>query len=184
MNRFALALLALALPLAASAERLRVDVLIFSNTRASPYPGTPPRHPDDARAIAIDDARGLAQAGIVMLPEASNLLAAEWATLTLSKAYKPMLRLSWLQEGAVFEGGPALRIYLPDGDGISGLDGWLRLNRGRSVQLSADLEMVQVAADKTPQAHRLQERRELPLDTLHYLDSNRIGVLARVSAAR
>ena len=52
MNRFALALLALALPLAASAERLRVDVLIFSNTRASPYPGTPPRHPDDARAIS------------------------------------------------------------------------------------------------------------------------------------
>lgn len=184
MKRLAALLLALALPLAASAERLRVDVLIFTNARASPYPGTPPRHPDDERALAIDDARGLAQAGIVMLPEASSTLAAEWATLTLSKAYKPVLRLSWLQDGAMFEGGPALRIYLPGGDGISGLDGWLRLNRGRSVQLSADLELVQVGSDKLPQAHRLQERRELPLDALHYLDSNRIGVLARVSAAR
>ncbi|MES2683479.1 MAG: CsiV family protein [Pseudomonadota bacterium] len=184
MKRIATLLLALALPMTASAERLRVDVLIFTTARASPYTGTPPRHPDDDRAIAIDDLRGLAQAGIALLPEASTTLAAEWATLTLSKVYKPVLRLSWLQEGAVFEGGPALRIYLPGGDGISGLDGWLRLNRGRSVQLSADLELVQVGADQLPQAHRLRERRELPLDTLHYLDSNRIGVLARVSAAR
>ena len=185
MKRLTTLLLALTLPAtAAQAEKLRVDTLIFLNPPSVEEQGTPPRHPDDERAIAIDDLRGLAYAGIALLPEDSSTLAPEWTMLKASRRYKPLLRLSWLQEAPRFEGGPALRIYLPGGDGISGLDGWLRLHRGKGVLLSADLEVVQPGPDQQPLGYRLQERRALTTDTLHYLDSTRIGVLARVSAAR
>ncbi|MES2885772.1 MAG: CsiV family protein [Pseudomonadota bacterium] len=184
MKHFAALLLALALPVAASAEKLRVDVLIFLNPPSAEEVGSPPRHPDDERAIAIDDVRGLAYAGIALLPEDSSTLAVEWNLLKASRRYRPLLRLSWLQDVPRFEGGPALRIYQPGGDGISSLDGWLRLHQGKGVLLSADLEVVQPGPERQPLGYRLQERRALTLDTLHYLDSSRIGVLARVSAAR
>ena len=184
MSRLAALLLALALPATAAAEKLRVDVLIFLNPPSADEQGTAPRHPDDERAIAIDDVRGLAYAGIALLPEDSSTLATEWATLKATRRYKPLLRLSWLQDVPRFENGPALRIYQPGGDGSSGLGGWLRLHQGKGVLLSADLEVVQLGSGQQPIGYRLQERRALPMDALQYLDSTRIGVLARVSAAR
>ncbi len=184
MIRLATALLALALPCGAMAERLRVDVLIFLNPPSVMEPGSAPRHPDDGRAITIDDVRGLAYAGIALLPETASTLAAEWATLKAKRGYTPMLRLSWLQETPPPDAGPALRLYLPAGDGSSGLSGWLRLHGGRSLTLAADLENVQPGPDHSPQGNRLQQRRTLVMDTLHYLDSSRVGMLVRVTAAR
>lgn len=187
MNRIALALLALTLPLSAAAERLRVDALVFLNLAVSAERGGAPHHPDDPRAIAIDDVRSLAAAGITLLPEASSTLSAEWKTLSAARDFKPLLRLSWLQEGATLQGGPALRLVLPNGDGISGLNGWLRLNKGRVEHLTADLEYVQAHAvgstATAPMAYRLQERRTVGAQALHYLDSSRIGVLVRVTPA-
>ncbi|MDO9452959.1 MAG: CsiV family protein [Stagnimonas sp.] len=184
MTRLAVALLAIALPLSAMAERLRVDVLIFLNPLSADEQGTAPRHPDDERAIDLDDAPGLAYAGIALLPDNASTLAAEWATLSASKRYKPLLRLSWVQESPSSANGPALRLELPGGDRLSSLSGWLRLQGGRNISLSADLESVQPGSARQPLGLRLQERRTLGLDTLHYLDSPRIGVLARVTAAR
>lgn len=183
MTRFAAALLALALPLSAMAERVRVDVLIFLNPPSAAEPASAPRHPDDERAFSTDDLRALNYAGIVLLPETSSTLAAEWATLSRARSYKPLLRLSWLQEMPRPEDGPALRISRPGSDSSSGLSGWLRLHGGRNVALSVDLENVQLGPDRTPQGSRLKQRRTLGMDTLHYLDSTRVGVLARVTAA-
>jgi len=183
MKRLAALCLLAALPLGARAERLRVDVLVFLNPPSGEELGTAPRHPDEKSAIAIDDVRGLAYAGIALLPENATTLAPEWATLKARRGYTPLLRLSWLQDAPVGDKGPALRVYLPAGDGISGLSGWLRLEGGRALALSADLEQVQTGADRKPLGLRLQQRRSLGMDTLHYLDSTRVGVLARVTAA-
>lgn len=191
MNRSAIALLALTLPLSAAAERLRVDALVFQNLAGGEERGSSPRRPDDPRAIALDDARSLAAAGITLLPETSSTLAAEWKALTAARSFKPLLRLSWVQESATLRGGPALRIYLPNGDGIGGLQGWLRLNKGRVEHLTADLEYVQAETTsnrsnmtlRAPLAYRLQERRTVGAQALHYLDSSRIGVLVRVTPA-
>ena len=191
MNRSAIALLALTLPLSAAAERLRVDALVFQNLAGGEERGSSPRRPDDPRAIGLDDTRGLAAAGITLLPETSSTLAAEWQALAAARNFKPLLRLSWMQENPGLQGGPALRIYLPNGDGISGLSGWLRLNKGRVEHLTANLEYVQAetvisknnAALRAPQAYRLQERRTVGTQALHYLDSSRIGVLVRVTPA-
>lgn len=184
MNRLAALLIALALPATAAAERLRVDVLIFLNPPPLQERATTARRPDNERAIGIDDARGLAYAGIALLPESASSLAAEWATLSANRSYRPLLRLSWLQEAPDSERGPALRIYLPGGAEGS-LEGWLRLQGGgMHPSLAADLETVQIAAGGSALGYRLKQRRSLPLNTLHYLDSPRIGVLARVSPAR
>lgn len=185
MRRIAALLIALALPATAAAERLRVDVLIFLNPPPVQEHATAARHPDNERAIGIDDVRGLAYAGIALLPDNASSLASEWATLSANRNYRPLLRLSWLQEAPDSENGPAMRIYLPSGDGQSSLEGWLRLQRGgMHPALMADLESTQVAAGIKPLGYRLKQRRSLPLNTLHYLDSPRIGVLARVSPAR
>ncbi len=184
MTRLAALLLALALPVVASAERLRVDLLIFLNPASAAEAGTAPRHPDSEQAFALDDLRGLSYKGIALLPEGNSTLNAEWKLLSASRIYKPLLRLSWLQEAPSAEGGPALRLYLPGGDGISGLGGWVRLHAGPRIALSADLEYLQAGADRQPLGLRLQQKRTLGLDALHYLDSPRIGLLARVSAAR
>lgn len=185
MRRIAALLMALALPATAMAERLRVDVLIFLNPPPLQEQATAARHPDNERAIGIDDLRGLAYAGIALLPESASSLASEWATLNANRSYRPLLRLSWLQEAPDSERGPALRVYLPGGGGQSSLEGWLRLQGGgMHPTLAADLETVQIAAGGSALGYRLKQRRSLPLNTLHYLDSPGIGVLARISPAR
>ena len=185
MRRIAALLITLAMPTMALAERLRVDVLIFLNPPPLQEHATATRHPDNERAIGIDDLRGLAYAGIALLPENASSLASEWATLSANRSYRPLLRLSWLQEAPDSERGPAMRIYLPGGDGQSSLEGWLRLQGGgMHPALMADLESVQTTAGGNALGYRLKQRRSLPLNTLHYLDSPRIGVLARVSPAR
>lgn len=180
MTRLAALLLACVLPVAAAAERLRVDLIVFGNPPTANQPGTAPRHPVNEAALAMDDARGLAQVGITLLPESASTLATEWAALKASRRYSPLLRMSWVQESSSADGGPALRVYLPGGDGVSALEGWLRLNAGVVPVLTADLELAQSPG----QSHRLQARRNLPIGSLHYLDSAGLGVLARVTPAR
>lgn len=187
MIRAAALLLSLLLPVAAQAERLRVDVLVFLQAPFADERGTAPRHPDSERAIALDDVRGLAYAGISVLPESASTLGAEWARLSAQRGYQPLLRLSWLQLEPPAREGAALRVFVPSGDGIGGLDGWLRLNLGKQPLLVADLEYVQagtaIGADgqKSALGWRLQEQRRLAPDTLHYFDSARLGLLARVT---
>lgn len=184
MKQFAALLLVCALPLAARAELLRVDVLIFLNPPPAEERGTAARHPDDERAIAIDDVRGLARAGIALLPEAASTLAPEWALLGSRRAYKPLLRLSWMQQNPGAQAATPLRIYLPGGDGASGLGGWVALQGGRNPALAADLEYLEPGLNRQPLGLRLQERRSLASGTLHYFDSPRIGLLARITSAR
>jgi hypothetical protein len=179
MKRLALSLLLVALPSAAMAARWRVDALLFLNPPSAVERGSTPRHPDNDRAISLDDVQGLAYAGISVLPEEADTLAGEWATLRANRRYKPLLRLSWIQQDPPAQHGPALRLYLPSGRG--GLEGWLRLEARRGMALVADLEYVQPKADGNLDGYRLQVRQPMSNHTLHYLDSTRLGVLARVS---
>lgn len=174
-----LALALLLAPLAAQADRYRVEVIVFLNPAAGES-GHAPQHPDLPQALSLDDTNGLRAAGIALHGEAKDVLPAEWANLRASKNHQPLLRLAWMQDNPAAAGGPALRLYAPAGDGVTGLDGWLRLNTGRFPHLEADLEYVQVI-DGQAAGFRLRERRKAPTPTLHYLDSARLGVLARVS---
>ena len=173
-----LALAALLSPLTALADRYRVDAIVFLNPPADEV-GVAPQHPDNGQALALDDSTGLSTAGLTLLPEAGFALTAEWNNLRAAHRYTPLLKLSWLQDSPPADGGPALRIYLPSGDGISGLDGWLRLSAGRFPHMDADLEYVH-AVDGVALAWRLRDKRKAADPSLIYLDSARVGVLAKV----
>ena len=174
---------ALALP--AEAERLRVDVLVFLHPESLEEAVAAPRHPDDPQALPLDDLRGLAYGGISLLPESGNALNAEWQQLTRLGGARRLLRLSWLQLDAPRENGAALRLHLPSGDGASGLDGWIRLNKGQRALLSADVEYAQAEAlpgqPRRVKSWRLREQRRVDMDTVQYFDSARVGLLAKVS---
>ncbi|MDP3856127.1 MAG: CsiV family protein [Stagnimonas sp.] len=174
-----LALALLLAPLAAQADRYRVEALVFLNPTPSES-GHAPQHPDIPQALALDDSNGLRAAGISLLPDSNSVLSAEWNQLRASKRYQPLLRLAWIQDQPGGGEGPALRLYAPAGDGVSGLDGWLRLSAGRFPHLEADLEYVQTVAGEAL-AYRLREKRKAPTPALLYLDSARLGVLTRVS---
>jgi hypothetical protein len=178
-------LLALALLLAstqAAAEALRVDVLVFVHPYYVGETGSAPRHPDHPRALALDDLQGLQRVGITLLPEQPAALEDEWRRLTTIPRYQPLLRLSWVQTDVPLRDGPALRLFQPTGDGIGGLDGWLRLHAGRLPQLAADLEFVQAQPHtEEPMAWRLREQRRMATGTLQYFASTRIGLLARIT---
>ena len=166
-----LALALLLAPLAAQAERYRVEALVFLNP-ATAEVGRAPQRVALPQVLSLDDANGLRAAGIELQADSATVLANEWNAL--------LLRLAWTQPAPGPAGGAGLRLFAPSGDGISGLDGSLRLSSGRYPHLDADLEYVQTI-EGAPQAYRLREKRKMPTATLHYLDSARIGVLARVS---
>lgn len=174
-----LALCLLLAPLLVRAELYRVEALIFLNPPGAEA-GTAPQGPENPRALALDDSNGLYAAGIQLQADSKSVLSAEWANLRASKNHQPLLRLAWTQSDPPASGGPALRIYEPSGDGVGGLEGWLRLSANRYPHLEADLEWVR-AVDGLPLAHRLRERRKLGSAGLHYLDSARLGLLVRVT---
>lgn len=173
-----LALALLLAPLAAQADRYRVEALVFLNPPPTEA-GHAPQQPELTRAYALDDSNGLAGAGISLQADSASVLSAEWANLRAAKRYQPLLRLAWIQDNPPAANGPALRLYAPSGDGVSGLDGWLRLSAGRYPHIEADLEYVQ-SHDGQPQGYRLREQRKTPNANLQYLDSARLGLLVRV----
>ena len=175
----ALALALLLAPLAAQAERYRVEAIVFLNP-ANAEAGRTPQRLSLPQVLSLDDANGLRAAGIEVQADSSTVLANEWNALRAGRRHQPLLRLAWTQPAPGPGGGAGLRLFAPAGDGVSGLDGSLRLSTGRYPHLEADLEYVQ-AADGEAQAYRLRETRRMPGAGLHYLDSARIGVLARVS---
>jgi hypothetical protein len=180
MKRTLTALLLAAMPLLAAAERYRVDVALFLNPADTTESPAAPRHPDDVLAISLDDPAGLKAAGIEVLPEAGSLLGPEWMLLKNNHRYKPLLQLSWTQERAAAKGGPAVRVFLPSGDGVTNLDGWLRLNAMGYPVLSADLEYTQLSMG-LPAGYRLREVRKVNAGALQYFDSARLGMLAKVT---
>jgi hypothetical protein len=196
MNRLLPALLCLlwALPGPASAQTqsYRVDAIVFLNKAASSELGRPVALPDLSRAIEPANTRALAAAGIRILPESQFALEAEWRRLSNSARHEPLLRLAWVQKQPPAERGPMIQVRLgqalsvvsPDGQLLqtAPVEGSLGLMLGRFLHLEADLFYTQ-PAEGGYITYRLSERRRMRRDELHYLDSPRLGVLARVVKA-
>jgi hypothetical protein len=189
----ALALLAALLPGAASAEKYRVDVIVFADRSApsseSALPATPP---DVARAFEPWEVMPLRNAGIEILEDELFGLTNEWNRLRNSKNHEPLLRLAWLQKDPPAERGVAIR--LRQGKAFTGMtptgaaefypvDGWVSLLAGRYLHL--DTSFVHTAAREDGQlaSYRLRERRRLRRDELHHLDSPRLGIIVRATRA-
>lgn len=192
--RFAVLAMLLALALPAAAETYRVDLIVFLDKSVSGEAGQVPSMPSLDKAIGLDDAAMLARAGIVVLPEDQFGLQEQWQRLRNSRRYQPLVRLAWTQADPPAERGPALRLrvgqpqsVITDDDGFSSVamspvEGSVALLLNRYLALDANL-VYTMPSGSGYVAYPLRERRRMRRDELHYLDSPKLGIVARVSKA-
>lgn len=182
-----LTLTALALPGLAHASRYRVDAIVFMDNggvgNEQPVPATPAGNA--SKAIDINDTARLAASGITVLPSSSFGLESEWQHLRNSGQFQPLIRLSWLQNGSssgtplqINEGTP---ITLSDGSQSNAVSGNIALYTGTFLHLDTNLAYTRLGLDGSPVSYRMDEVRRVKFDELHYIDSPRLGVLARVT---
>lgn len=183
----ALTLAALTLPGLAQASRYRVDVIVFiDHGGVGDEQSVPARALNSSRVIDPGDASRLAASGINVLSPSSFGLQSEWQHLRNARRFKPVIKLSWVQNAAssgtplrLSEGGA---VTLADGSQISTVSGHIALYTGTFLHLDTDLAYTTGGANgAAPASYRLDEVRRVKFNEIHYLDSPRLGVLARVS---
>ncbi|WP_084154853.1 CsiV family protein [Polycyclovorans algicola] len=171
----------------AQGPQYRVDVIVFLDRHASTEGGQPLPGRNLPPGLQLDDGLGLVQARISLLPEDDFALSQQWRRLDNAQRYEPLVRLSWLQDNPPEKNGPRLRIedgavvtYGEDGSTpILALSGSIALEMGRFLHIDADLRYVS-SESGAPRIYPMRERRRVRRGELHYLDSPRLGLLARV----
>lgn len=176
-----------------AAETYRMDVIVFLDLSIAGEAGGAPLAPSVGHVLGLENQAALAAAGITVLPEEQFGLQEQWQRLRNSKRYRPLLRLAWTQADPPAERGPALRLRLgqaqavgsADGFGaqaLSPVDGSVAMLLNRYLMLDSDL-VYTVPVASGYQSYPLRERRRMKRDELHYIDSPKLGVIARVSKA-
>jgi hypothetical protein len=169
------------------AQVYRIDAIVFLDRHAATEGGQPLPGRPLLNRIAVDDAEALQAARITLLPEDDFALTQQWNRLRNAQRYQPLVRLSWTQDTPPESNGPRLQIesgaVVTSGeDGrseIRALSGSVALEMGRFLHVDADLRYVSAESGQ-PRIYPLRERRRVRRGELHYLDSPRIGLLARV----
>ncbi len=109
-----------------------------------------------------------------------------WSERQLRRAgYAPILHVSWLQQVGKNRLSNAVHIYTTDGQGDYPLNGFVRIQRGNYLHLLVDLEYTRDIDDSGDETYRtvvyrLQEKRRIKLNEIHYLDHPRFAVIAEV----
>ncbi len=173
------------------AETYRMDLIVFLDKSVASEAGGVATLPSFQGAFMPSDVTALAAAGITVLPEEAFALQTEWQRLRNSRRYQPLVRLAWTQKDPPSTRGPSLRVRVgqalevPAVDGygsqlISPIEGTVALLLNQYLQLDSDLIYTMPVAGGY-QSYPLRERRRMRRDEVHYIDSPRLGVLARVS---
>ncbi len=102
-------------------------------------------------------------------------LGGAYGALKRSRDYRPLLHLSWIQSVGQNSLSRPVLIRKSGGDTGDILDGFVRLQRGNYLHLLVDLEYT-----PGPAVYRLNEKRRLKLNEVHYLDHPKFGVIAKV----
>ncbi len=171
----------------AQAPQYRVDIIVFLDRHASTEGGQPLPGRRMLSSISVDDPSALAASRIQLLPESDFALSQQWNRLNNAQRYQPLVRLSWVQTNPPSDKGPRLRIehgnvvtYGEDGSTpIQALTGSVALEMNRFLHIDADLRYVS-SESGAPRIYPMRERRRVRRGELHYLDSPRLGLLARV----
>lgn len=195
MMRATLLLILLAVVAPARAETYRVDLIVFRNLwGADTAERAPATQPMDLRgAIEPTNVEALARAGIQLVPDGDFGLNPEWASLRVSKQFRPLIRIAWTQSdppqdrgpSILIRGGAKMTVTEPGGFGAHEgyeVEGKVALLLSRFLHVDADLRYTETVADTGALAlWPLVERRRMRRDELHHLDSPRLGILAKVS---
>lgn len=185
-----------AIPGAAGANTYRVDLIVFLDKHAAAEQGRAPVIADTGKAIDLANTAALKAAGIEILPDDQFALTDQWQRLKTAKRYQPLIRLAWLQKNPPADASATLRLKwgeglsLGNGDGLGAsllmpVDGTVALLLGNFLNLDVDVVYTQRSGETgNGSSYRLNEKRRMKRDELHYLDSPKLGMIARVSKAQ
>ncbi|WP_031435123.1 CsiV family protein [Methylomarinum vadi] len=95
------------------------------------------------------------------------------AKLRRTAGYRPLLHVAWTQEVPADSIGTAVQLQNPSGS----LNGFIRIQRGHYLYLIADMEYNPTGS----LYYRLDEKRRIKLNEIHYLDHPKFGIIARVT---
>jgi hypothetical protein len=156
----------------AAATQYDVEVIVFRNLAGR----------DDGEQWSAETAGGDGftpsplQQGLENLPDSQFALNDVAGALHRSGAYQVLAHRLWRQGG--YDRREAVPYLLhADGAGVSSeLDGSITLIRERYLHLAVDLSLGPPGS-----RYRLDETRRIRFGELHYFDSPRLGVIARVT---
>jgi hypothetical protein len=100
-----------------------------------------------------------------------------YAALSKDPVYTPVMHVAWLQ--TVAEGASGSPVHIQSAEG--GLNGFVHIQRGQTLQLVVDLEYTPAQINNEALVYRLNENRRIKLNEVHYLDHPKFGVVAKVS---
>lgn len=189
-----LAWTALALCAPAQAETYRIDLIVFLDGNTPEEAGLRPAMPSSENVLSHTDTTALAAAGIQVLPDEQFGLQQEWQRLRNARRYQPLLRMAWTQVDPPAERGPALQVKFGPAQAVavegsiepvtmSPVEGSIALLLNRYLMIDTDLAYT-LPTSEGHARYALRERRRMRRDELHYLDSPKLGVIARVSKAQ
>ncbi len=95
------------------------------------------------------------------------------ANLRSHSSYRPLLHVAWTQKVRSHSLSTAVHVRSPSGD----VNGYFRMQRGHYLHISTDLEYS--PGDQL--VYRLNEKRRIKLNEMHYLDHPKFGIIAKVS---
>lgn len=97
--------------------------------------------------------------------------------LKRSSTYQPLYYQSWKISVPSRQLSLPIEVSAPE----LGLKGWLKIQRGNLLHVLVDLEYTQEAAESAGLIYRLNEKRRVLLNEVHYLDHPYFGLVVKVS---
>lgn len=175
----------------AHADTWRVDLLVFAHEGRAGAERARPAHPVQAEAaIPLEERARLEANGIRILSPEDSRLNEHWRRLHNATAFRPLLRLSWTQRDPPPRGGPSVLLrhgrplLSPEGEAVRQLEGVFRLTLRRYLHLDADLRWSERdAMTGLLRSWPLREQRRMQSESLHYIDSARLGLLVEIRRA-
>lgn len=172
----ALALIAPAGPAAAQDDTwYAVELIVFANIDGAAYGEeiwpVDPGAPDLSRAVPV--AEGI---GVPPVSPAAYRLSGVWQALKGSREYRPLRHLAWTQPGETPRGAPVVLVGEEPEAAVRGL---VQITRGRFLHARVDL-----VYDDAGDRYRLEARRRMRSNELHYIDHPLFGVLVIVTPLR
>lgn len=150
-----------------------VELIVFNNTDPSALTTerwrSSPGLPDTASAVPL----ALGSDRVRPMGPSVYRLAGVWQRLRDSGQYRPVRHLAWRQPGTSTSRAPIVQVGEdPDGN----VFGTVKVSRSKFLHMELDL----LVRDGDG-SYRVQTRRKMSANELHYIDHPLVGILARVS---
>ena len=107
----------------------------------------------------------------------TKTLQGTYKRLKRSRAFKPFYYQSW----RISVGSGSIGLPIDISEPGTHLNGWIKIQRGHLIHVIADIEFSPSADGVEQLIYRLNEKRRVLLNEVHYLDHPLFGAIVKVS---